>query len=201
MGLPDPPGAAFLGRMNLWLVSAPSRLAVVSLIAMAGCAQQPRVPESRDGEVIYSQVTPDHAEHLKLERNQVYQVGTIRPDDRVLPIYPPAMLERQLPLVAVCVELYVDERGVVYETHALEQGEACPALAPAVAEAFHPAAVDAVRRWRFEPSYVCERRPGWSAGNCEGEGRERQAVPVSLAYRFVFRQVAGKPVVEMGAAR
>ena len=169
---------------------------VVSLV-VAACAGTP-VGVGRGGEVALKAVIPEHAERMALGDDQVFQLGRLIPDSRALPDYPGRLLDRPLPVTPVCVELHIDPDGDVYEAVSLVDGEACPALDPELAEAFVPAAIAAVREWRFEPSYLCLRAPGMIYDDCEDALKEREAVALTLAYRFEFRQIDGRGTVSVG---
>lgn len=110
---------------------------------------------------------------------------------RVLPTYPPALVSRQLPPVAVTATLVADGNGRV--TRVLIRARP---NAPAVPGAFDEAVRRAVMQWRFSPL----RDSVWKTGPDGTEVRvdEGPGKPFSLTYRFHFRLVDGKPVVSSG---
>ena len=179
----------------------PSPVALACLL-LAGCASTPAPQDpSLEGQVGYRAVEPEGAERLQLAEGSVFQLGRAIADERVLPTYPAEWIGRAPERLAVCVELHVGDEGAVRYAAALVQGSECPPLDPALAEAFHAAAIAAARRWRFEPSYVCQREEGMLYDDCEEPGKPREAVALLRAYRFEFVQVEGRASVVVGEQR
>lgn len=96
--------------------------------------------------------------------------GNAKPD------YPPDLLDRRLPPVTVVVRLIVDGAGAVADARVIENEDA-PAFADAV--------LAAVRGWTFLPLKRVT-------------GRRVEPLPFTQDYRFTFRQVNGRAVVDSG---
>lgn len=176
--------------------------AVVAAALLAACATPaPRTAPSYEGDVGFRALVPEGAERLQIPEEQVFQLGRVIPDDRVLPNYPETLLGRAPPTVAVCAELHVDGEGAVYHALPLVQGGECPALPETLAGPFHAAVLEAVRQWRFEPSYVCARDEGMVYDDCDEPGKPREAVALLRAYRFEFTQREGRGSVAVGEQR
>lgn len=177
-------------------------LVALACVLLAGCASRP-APQtpSLEGQVGYRTVEPEGAERLQLAEGSVFQLGRTIADERVLPAYPSAWIGRAPERLAVCVELHVGAEGSVQHAEPLAQGGDCPQLDPALAGAFHAAAIAAASQWRFEPSYVCERAEGMLYDDCEDPGKPREAVALLRAYRFEFVQVEGRASVAVGEPR
>lgn len=94
------------------------------------------------------------------------------------PEYPPRLLSKLLPPVIVDVQLVVGGDGMIDKVSASGPTGADPAFADAV--------IDVVQRWTFTP---LER--------LSDDGIE--ALPFTLHYRFTFRQVNGRAIVESGS--
>lgn len=95
--------------------------------------------------------------------------------DNVPPEYPPALLARRLPEVVVVARLVVDGDGAVERAQIVDDGGGEPA--------FRDAVLSAVGRWTFIP-----------LKRVTGDKVER--LPFTQDYRFTFRQVDGRAVVE-----
>ncbi len=93
------------------------------------------------------------------------------------PEYPMELLDRRLPPATVVVRLIVDGAGKVADARVVESGDGEPAFADAV--------LVAVRDWTFFPLKRVT-------------GRQVEALPFTQDYRFTFRQVNGRAVVDAG---
>lgn len=93
------------------------------------------------------------------------------------PAYPPALLDRRLPPAMLVVRLIVDGAGKVADARIIENASAEAAFAEAV--------LAAVRGWTFFPLKRVT-------------GRQVEPLPFTQDYRFTFRQVNGRAVVEAG---
>lgn len=92
------------------------------------------------------------------------------------PDYPPDLLDRRLPPVTVVVRLVVDGAGAVADARVVDDGDA---------PAFGDAVLAAVRSWTFIPLKRVT-------------GSRVEPLPFTQDYRFTFRQVNGRAVVESG---
>jgi TonB family protein len=93
------------------------------------------------------------------------------------PEYPPALLDRRLPPAMLVVRLIVDGAGKVADARIVENGSGEAAFAEAV--------LAAVRGWTFFPLKRVT-------------GRQVEPLPFTQDYRFTFRQVNGRAVVDAG---
>ncbi|GHA68782.1 hypothetical protein [Cognatilysobacter bugurensis] len=180
-------------------------LAVAAVAAViGGCASRQPVAtapaEVRDGRVGAEDIT--HADvgqpRLALASNEAFHEALPEPSN-ALPAYPGALLAQQLPPQTVCVHVAVDGDGRVMFARPLRDRAGCTAAADA---AFDAAAVEAVNAWRFDPAFKCvfadeatKRRDG---PGCADTLAVRQ--PVSLVYRFEFRQENGRGAVAIDAS-
>lgn len=136
------------------------------------------------------------AERMQLGANETFQMPLAEAGNAA-PEYPPAALAQSLPPRTVCLSLAIGADGAVSASRVVSNAEGCPDAAPAEPR-FVDAARAAVARWRFDPAFRCIY-PGAKPADEQGcvSGRE-QAVPVSLAYSFVFEQKDGRGTVRMG---
>jgi len=114
-----------------------------------------------------------------------------------LPLYPDSLLALGLPDQVVCLRILIDDGGAVPSSSPVFDEPGCPdASAPPRAE-FLNAARQAVARWEFLAATLCTYPIGMEKNeDCSGDGVVMRQVPVKLAYRFRFRLVEGKPLVE-----
>ena len=178
----------------------PLSLPLFAAAALAGCAatHEPAAtaPGSR-GDVFYRAFDAPAEDRYRLSDKEDFRLGGVQPDTRAVPEYPAAWLERAPREVWICTELHIDEQGAVYGSRALHPSP-CNAAETAWDAEFRAAVDAATRQWRFEPSYRCVLAEGGERGEeCIG-ARELTAVPVSRAFRFVFRRTASGGTVEGG---
>lgn len=175
-------------------------LAVLACALLAACATLPG-RESRHGAVGFSEIstaTPTQA-RLALADNETFEPPVPR-SGNALPIYPAHLLERRLPPQALCLRIGIGEDGGVLDAEPVSDGPDCPG--DLIEEsAFFAAASEAVRAWRFDPSFRCVHPSAEAAqasqGGCGLDGTREIPQAVSLVYRFVFRQIDGRGSVEM----
>lgn len=175
-----------------------------AVAVLVGCATSAPVATTapaagRDGRVGAEDIT--HADatqpRLAMAANEAFHEALPEPAN-ALPVYPPALLARQLPPQAVCMHVAVGEDGGVLFARPLRDRPGCEASRD---PAFDAAAVEAVSAWRFDPAFKCVFADE-ATKRREGPGcADTLAVPqaVSLVYRFEFRQVGGLGTVELGA--
>lgn len=137
------------------------------------------------------------AQRMRLAANETFQMPLAEAGNAA-PSYPQALLAQRLPPQTVCLSVGIGADGRVIGSRALPAGEGCPATQAPPDPRFAEAARAAVAAWRFDPAFRCVY-PGAKPADEQGcvTGREH-AVPVSLAYSFVFEQKDGRGTVRMG---
>ena len=159
-----------------WGVAMPA-----ACIALAGCASPTHRVEAREGYLADGAVSadivdrPDSARYQPVAGSVYLNPLPIR--ENALPQYPPDLLARRLPEATVVVRIVVDETGAVARAELVDgsSGEA----------AFAEAVLSAVRGWTFIPLKRIT-------------GARVERLPFTQDYRFTFRQVNGRAVVEFG---
>ena len=164
-----------------WSEAAPASV-VVLLSAVVGCASQPAAPPPREGYAADGAVSAEIVETADADARYQPMPGSsylspLPVRDNAKPEYPPALLDRRLPPAEVVVRLIVDGAGKVADARIIENAGGEPAFAEAV--------LVAVRGWTFFPLKRVT-------------GRVVEPLPFTQEYRFVFRQVNGRAVVELG---
>ena len=164
-----------------WSEAAPASV-VVLLSAVAGCASQPAAPPPREGYAADGAVSAEIVETADADARYQPMPGSsylspLPVRGNAKPEYPPALLDRRLPPAEVVVRLIVDGAGKVADARIMENAGGEPAFAEAV--------LVAVRGWTFFPLKRVT-------------GRVVEPLPFTQDYRFVFRQVNGRAVVELG---
>ena len=175
-------------------------LTALACALLTACATTPE-PETRKGAVGFSEIStaaPTQA-RLALADNETFEPPMPR-SGNTLPTYPAHLLERQLPPQALCLRIGIGEDGNVLDAEPVSEGPDCPG--DLIEEsAFFAVASEAVRAWRFEPSFRCVHPSAEAAqasqGGCGLDGTREIPQAVSLVYRFVFRQIDGRGSVEM----
>ena len=155
---------------------------VALLCAFAGCASQPPAPPPRDGYAADGAVSAEIVDTADADARYQPMPGSsyLNPlpvRENAKPEYPSALLDRRLPPAEVVVRLIVDGAGKVADARIVANAGAEPAFAEAV--------LVAVRGWTFFPLKRVT-------------GRVVEPLPFTQDYRFVFRQLNGRAVVELG---
>ena len=160
----------------------PVRFALLATCgALAGCAAQQHKAATREGYAADGTVNAEIVEQADATRYQPmpgsrYDSPLPRYEN-AKPGYPPSLLARRLPPAAVVVRVIVDATGSVENAEVVENDSSEPAFGDAV--------LSAVRGWTFIP-----------LKRVTGDRIER--LPFTQHYRFTFRQVNGRAVVEYG---
>lgn len=148
----------------------------------AGCASSPRAPEPREGYAADGAVSAEIVDAA--DEDARYQpvpgssyLSPLPMRENAKPEYPPALLDRRLPPATLVVRLIVDGAGKVADACIVENGGGEAAFADAV--------LAAVRGWTFFPLKRVT-------------GRQVEPLPFTQDYRFTFRQINGRAVVEAG---
>lgn len=152
-------------------------------IVFVGCATKsspkPSTPpvERRTGEVSESIVEADAASRYVIEPGQTYESPVVL-GEYSLPEYPADRLADRLPPIEIVVRVVVGSEGLVERIDPL--GETNDGN-----RAFYDATRDALMRWKFSPFRIKD----------EATSIVRD-LPFHQDYRFVFRQIDGKPQVD-----
>ena len=161
---------------------AASASTVALLCAVSGCASPLTAPQPREGYAADGAVSAEIVDSADAEARYQPVPGSsyLSPlplRDNAKPEYPSALLDRRLPPATVVVRLIVDGAGKVADARVIDNvgGES----------AFAEAVLVAVRGWTFFPLKRVT-------------GRVVEPLPFTQDYRFVFRQVNGRAVVEQG---
>lgn len=168
-------------------MSAGARIAVfASAVALfcgvVGCASRPPASQPREGYAADGAVSAEIADSADADARYQPMPGSSYLDplplrDNAKPEYPPALLAQKLPPATVVVRLIVDGAGKVADARIIENAGGAPAFGEAV--------LAAVRGWSFHPLKRVT-------------GRVVEPLPFTQDYRFVFRQLNGRAVVELG---
>lgn len=155
----------------------------------------PQALPSPSGEVSAQRIEPSASDRYAFAQGATYDQPRAAADNP-LPAYPVELLAQRLAPQAVRARLIVDTQGRVVEVRALDPtSEAAAGFAASV----HAACAT----WRFSPlteTRAVEQRRRLPDGDLEIEYvPETRALPFHLDYRFVFRQVDGRPVVDVGS--
>ena len=177
---------------------ARTRLLVPGLLALgvAGCATVARPPAKtpNEGSASYHMVDDGRMAHYKLALGDVATgAGTIQ---RVLPVYPQALLAACAPVVDVQVQVIVGTTGMASDVrHYPAAGD--PPATP-VPPQFFDAVRTAVMQWQFAPLQISH----WAA-DADGNTHEvdSETKPFSLVYAFRFECHAGKATVSSAPAQ
>ena len=175
-------------RINRPVVRTGASVLALLLGACAGTprpASPEREPEARVG---IQFLIPEGAERHELDDDEFFVLPGFSASAG-MPRFPQAALGGSIDATAVCIELFVDEQGSVYESHPLYGEPGCAERADPALAAFVEASLEAVDRWQFSPGGICRRigdrradddcgppHPGW------------QAVPLRLGFVFDFSQ-------------
>lgn len=151
---------------------------------LVGCASPVHKPEVHEGYAADGAVSAEIVDRPDASRYQVVAGSTyfnplpIRENAR--PAYPAVLLERRLPPVTVVARIVVSDSGAVERADVVES--------TSDEQAFGDAVLSAVAGWTFIP-----------LKRITGDRVER--LPFTQDYRFTFRQVNGRAVVEFGDGR
>lgn len=167
----------------------------LSLAACRSVPTQAPPPPPPSGEVDAQPLVAASADRYEVAEGATYAQPQASADN-ALPLYPPDLLAQRLAPRIVRVRLIVDAQGRVDEVRPLDADPA--------GDAFLDAVRAACAGWRFSPlaeTRAVERRRRLPDGDIEIEYLpETRTLPFHLDYRFAFRQVDGRPVVDAGTA-
>lgn len=137
-------------------------------------------------------LAPAGAPRIELRQNQGFafpdRIGSVE-----MPEYPPELLPLRLEPVELCLDLDIDESGAVTAiTHRIDAS--CPAPTSGYPARFTAVAMDAARRWRFRPAYLCTIPDGETAADvCSEPDAVKVPTQIRLPYLFRFVQHDGNP--------
>ena len=150
-------------------------------IALAGCASPAHKLGPREDYAADGAVSADIVDRADAARDQPAAGSTyfnpLPVRENAWPDYPPELLARRLPETTVVARIVVDETGAVARADLVDSSGDEPAFADAV--------LSAVRGWTVIP-----------LKRITGDKVER--LPFTQDYRFTFRQVNGRVVVDFG---
>ncbi len=155
-------------------------------IVMSGCttAMQKPVDHRYAGRAHHERMAdPEGMQHYKLTPGQSWTRPALRHNPE--PVYPPALVTRDLPPVVVVARLSVNKIGRVTAVYISHNDSRSPHR-----QAFEQAVRDAATQWRFSPMKFTTRIP-------RSDAPARIIVapkPFSMWFKFRFDVVDGKPV-------
>ncbi len=113
------------------------------------------------------------------------------------PVYPEALVGLDLPDQTVCLAIVIDEGGAVPSSAPVFDTPDCPSRRQPPRAEFLEAASKAVAGWEFLAATVCTYPVGAIKNDdCTGDDVATRQVAVKLSYRFRFKLVDGKGIVE-----
>jgi hypothetical protein len=158
---------------------------VVPVLSVMGCVRH-NGSDIRGSNV--QPFVPENADSYVIKKNQRFVIG--EPVGQLqLPVYPGTLHVKEEE-ISVCLEVSIDERGIVSESRPLVAMPDCPARIEDVEPALISSARQAVREWRFAPSKLCTYPEGYDASSaslkCDGPVIRVELIPIRLAFRFRF---------------
>lgn len=173
------------------------RIAGLALaVSLAACRSVPtQAPPPPSGEVDAQPILAVSSDRYAVAEGATYAQPQASAGN-ALPVYPADLLAQRLAPRIVRVRLIVDAQGRVAEIRPLDT--------EAAGDAFLDAVRAACAAWRFSPlteTRAVEQRRRLPDGDVEIEYvPQSRPLPFHLDYRFAFRQVDGRPVVDAGTA-
>lgn len=177
--------------------------AVILTVTLGGCAH-------RRGEVGMQRMDPDSipmeaGSKVTLKAQEAFSMPMLlgeHADQIKSPEYPEDLLKQKLPPMTVCVDLIISETGDVTAVQPFTYDPKCASPSAAGYAGFLRSVDAAARQWRFLPALMC-RFPAHippdpdkcRAKDAARSGIDVKPIPVTLTYRFDFRQVDGRGVV------
>lgn len=162
------------------------------LVALTGaCAGKRLVAEVDSGLII-----PPMSGAVDMPENQqfLFPAPVLRNPP---PVYPESLISLALPEQTVCLAIVIDEGGAVPSSAPVFDSPDCPSSGQPPRAEFLEAASKAVARWEFLAATVCTYPVGATKNDdCTGDDVATRPVAVKLSYRFRFKLVDGKGIVE-----
>lgn len=146
---------------------------------LAGCASQAHKTEPREGYAADGAVSAEIVDRPDAARYQPVvgssYLGPLPIRENARPEYPSSLLARRLPAAVVVARIVVDGAGAVARAEVVESTSEEPA--------FRDAVLSAVGSWTFIPLKRIT-------------GDKVEPLPFTQEYRFTFKQLNGRAVVE-----
>jgi hypothetical protein len=166
------------------------------MLSLAACRSVPtQAPPPPSGEVDAQPIVAASADRYEVAEGATYAQPQASPGN-ALPVYPSDLLAPRLAPHIVRIRLIVDAQGRVAEVRSLDP--------ETPGDAFLAAVRAACAGWRFSPlteTRTVEQRRRLPDGDVEIEYLpQSRPLPFHLDYRFAFRQIDGRAVVDAGAA-
>jgi hypothetical protein len=190
----------FMFRANVLLIRG--ALLAACVFAMSGCFQ-PKTKPVKSTDTKFDVFIPPHAPVIHPKKNQKIVLGD--PISQSPPTYPVSMINKDIAQRIVCISISIDSHGSVYDSELLYGMLDCPASAGTVEPEFVTAAKNAVKGWKFYPSFLCTFPKGVDASTrstyCAAEGAKVEHIPIRLAFKFTFVQTHGATEVHSDALK
>lgn len=149
------------------------------LIGVSGCASHRPTVVEPSGLVGMESIVPSSGSRYQMRTDQVFRMPEFA-GEPAMPMYPETLLAQRVPAQRVCVEVHINKGGAVTASRA--------STADPQVGLFHASVVAATSGWQFRAAAVCTFPEGVEPNQrCEGDGVMVEAVPVRLAFAFVFR--------------
>lgn len=157
------------------------------LIGVSGCASHRPTAAEPSGLVGMELIIPDAGSRYQMRADQAFLMPEFA-GTPALPVYPEELLAQRVPAQRVCVEVHIDAGGAVTASRTVVDAAGCASAADPYVSLFHESVVAATSGWQFLAAAVCTFPEGVEHHErCEGDGVTIEAVPVRLAFAFVFR--------------
>lgn len=163
-------------------------LAAVSVLGLVACASTPPATAARPPPASGNsgRIT---VQHYPLALGEISTGAVLR--EHPSPVYPPSLLDAQLPPEEVQARLVVDTQGRTREVQIAGELAADPQR-----KLFDEAVRDATLQWTFDPQPITQ----WAAdanGNTHQVGSEARPFGMDLLFRFAWKN--GQPAVDVSA--
>lgn len=156
-------------------------------IGVSGCASHRPTAIEPSGLVGMELIIPSSGSRYQMRADQAFLMPEFA-GTPALPTYPVELLAQRIPALRVCVEVHIDDGGSVTASRAVADAAGCASVADPYVSVFHKSVVAATSGWQFLAAAVCTFPEGVEHDErCEGDGVTIEAVPVRLAFAFVFR--------------
>lgn len=162
----------------------------LSLVLLLGCATTERSVSST--EVRKDMILPSGAIREKLSANAVFLAPV--PILESMPEFPadyPADVDAD---VSICAELTISADGIVMSVEQISSSPGCEPAGSKPSQLLYPKVASTLRHWTYFGAAICHYTSNES--ECGGSHARHVALPVKLAYRFNFKTIQGRRVVQ-----